>query len=275
MKPTLPDDRELEKMSSEVSERYRPAAEDEPPARLDAVVLAAARREVEQPRQRRNWQVPASIAAVLVVGVSLVLLVRDNEPPLPSLDRPAADEAKLAKSAPPQLAMKTQPKVREDFHREDRPSRERSARPDREPVAPRDEVTLKQESVLQEKESAATGVPAQPAPAPAAPAVAGLAKPAEEEQSRITASSEVAPDKKVKAAADAAPESRASAQTLRKKDGAVLPVQPQQWLRRIDVLLQDGKEVEAREQMVDFRKQFPDYPLSQRLQALLPSPDQR
>jgi len=274
MKPTLPEDRELEKVSSEVSERYRAAAQDEPPARLDAAVLATARREVEPPRQRRNWRMPASIAAMLVVCASLVLLVRDNEPPLPSLDGPAADEAKLAKSAPPQLAMKTQPKPRAEFHREDRPSRERSARSDREPAAPRDEVAVKQEGALQEKENATSGVSVQPAPAPAAPAIAGLAKPAEGEQSRIAASSEVTPDKKVKAAADAAPESRAGAQTLHKKDGAVLPVQPQDWLRRIDDLLQDGKEVEAREQLVDFRKQFPDYPLSQRLQALLP-PDQR
>lgn len=272
MKPTSPEDRELEKASSEVSERYRTAAQDEPPARVDAVVLAAARREVEQPRQRRNWQMPASIAAVLVLCVSLVLLVRDNEPPLPSLDGPAADEAKLAKSAPPQLAMKTQPKARAEFHREDRPSRERSARPGREPVAPREEAAVKQESALQEKDNTA-GASVQPAPAPAAPAIAGLAKPAEGE-SRIAESSEVAPDKKAKAAADATAESRASAQTLRKKDGAALPVQPQDWLRRIDDLLQDGKEVEAREQLVDFRKQFPDYPLSQRLQALLP-PDQR
>lgn len=278
MKPTLPEDSEMEKMSSEVSERYRAAVEDEPPPRVDAAVLAAARREVEPPRQRRNWQTPASIAAMLVIGVSLVLLVRDNEPPMPSLDRPAADEAKLAKSAPPQLAMKTQPKARADFHREDRPSRERSARPDREPVA-RDEVVVKQESALQE--NAASGASAQPAPAPvpAAPvpavaAVAGQVETAEKEQSRIAESSVVLPGKKAKAAADTATEFRASAQTLRKEDSAALSVQPRDWLRKIDDLLSDGKEADAREQLLGFRKQFPNYPLSQRLQALLP-PDQR
>ena len=273
MKPTLPEDRELDEMSSEVSERYRVGTDDEPPARLDAAVLAAARCEAEQSRQRRNWQMPASIAAMLVIGVSLVLLVRDNEPRLPSIDRPAANEAKLAKSAPPQLAMKTQPRPRADFYREDRPSRERSVRPDREPVA-RDEVAVKQESAAQEQ--TASGASAQPAspPAPATPAVAGLAKPAEVEQSRIAESSEVSPGKKAKAVANAAPESRASAQTLRKGGGTALPVQPLDWLREIDNLLRDGKEAAAREQLVGFRKEFPDYPLSQRLRALLP-PDQR
>lgn len=273
MKPTSPEDRELEKMVSEVSERYRASVEDEPPPRLDAAVVAAARREVEQPRQRRNWQMPASIAAMLVIGVSLGLLVRDNEPPLPSFDRPAADEAKLAPSAPPQLAMKTQPKARADFHPEDRPSRERSARPAREPVV-RDEVTEIQKNVAQEQTASGASAPQVAAPAPTAPAIAGLAKPAEQEQSRIAESSEVSPSKKAKAAADAAPESRVSAQALRKEEAGAGPVQPQDWLRKIDDLLRDGKDADVREQLLGFRKQFPHYPLPERLQALLPR-DQR
>ncbi len=111
-------------------------------------------------------------------------------------------------------------------------------------------------------------------PAPSAPAIAGQAKPAEQEQSRIAESSEDSLLKKAKVANDAVPESRASAQTMRKEDGASLPIQAQDWLRKIDDLLKNGKEVDAREQLLDFRKQFPGYPLSQRLQALLP-PDQR
>lgn len=265
MKPTSPEDRELERMSSEVSERYRAGAEDEPPGRLDATVLAAARREVEQPRQRRNWQMPASIAAMLVIGVSLVLIVRDNEPPLPSLDRPAADEAKLAKPAPPQLAMKAQPKARADSHREDRPSRERSTRPDREPVA-RDEAAAT-------RETTASGTAARPASAPAAPVVTGPAKSAEQEQSRIAESSDSFSSKKAGEVAGAATESRLSAQTLRKEDAAA-PAQPQEWLGKIDDLLRDGKEAEARWQLLDFRHQYPHYPLPERLQALLP-PDRR
>jgi hypothetical protein len=263
MKPTSPEDHELEKMHSEVAERYRADTQEEPSARLDAAVLAAARRAVEQPRQRRNWQIPVSIAAMLVIGVSLVVLVRDNEPPLPSLDRPAADEAKLAKSAPPQLAMKAQPKARADSHREDRPSRERSARPDRVPIT--------QDEVATMHENAASGASAQPAPAPAAPAIAGAVQPAEQEQSRIAESGDVSSREKAKASADAAPASRVSAQALRKEVVAAGPVQPQDWLRKIDDLLRDGKDADAREQLLRFRKQFPAYPLSERLQALLPA----
>ena len=101
MKPTLPEDRELEDTAAQVSERYRAGAQDEPSAKLDAAIRAAAHREVAKPRLRRNWQMPASIAAMLVIGVSLLLVVRDHEPPLPSLDHPVAEEAKLARPAQP------------------------------------------------------------------------------------------------------------------------------------------------------------------------------
>ena len=267
MKSTSPEDHDLEKITSEVSERYRAGAQDEPSPRLDAAVLAAARREVDQPRQRLNWQIPASIAAMLVLGVSLVLLVRDNEPLLPPLDRLAADEAKLAKPAPPQLAMKAQPRVTTDSHREDRPSRERIARPDREPRARDDAVAT--------SENTASGAPAAPAstPAPAAPVVAGRVESAEEEQPRIAESGDLSTSKKAKAVADAAAESRVSAQAMR-KEAAATPGQPQDWLGKIEDLLRDGKQTEARQQLLAFRQQYPHYSLPARLQSLLP-PDQR
>jgi len=251
MKPTSPEEHELEKLSSEVSERYRAGPQDEPPAGLDAAVLAAARREAGQSRPRRNWQVPASIAAMLVIGVSLVLMVRENEPPRPSVERPAADEAKLAKPAPPQLAMKAKPKADVDSHREARPSRERSTRPDREPLA--------LEGGVAAQDNAAPAVVAQPVPEPAAPGVAARAKPVEQEQARIAESSDLSTSKK--------------AEAFRKQDGAA-PVQPEDWIRSIDDLLRDGRQADAREKLLGFRRQFPHYPLPQRLQALLP-PDQR
>ena len=269
MKPTLPEDRELEdEMSSEVAERYRAGAQEEPSTRVDAAILAAARRNVEPQRQRRNWQMPVSIAATFVLGVSLVLIMRDNEPPLPSLDRPAADEAKLAKSAPPQLAMEADSKPRADLGRADRPSRERSARPDRESIA-RDQVAAKLENGV--RDQAASGASTQSAPAPAAPAIVGQVKPAELE---LAESNDVSSRTKAQTAADAVLESRVSAQTMRKEGRAAPSVQPQDWLRKIEDLMRDGKEADAREQLLNFRKQFPEYALSPRLQALLP-PDQR
>ena len=266
MKPTLPEDRELEDTAAQVSERYRAGAQDEPPAKLDAAIRAAANREVAEPRPGRNWKMPASIAAMLVIGVSIVLLVRDHEPPLPSLDHPAAEEAKLAKPAPSQLAMKALPRAKADFYREDRPSRERTARPDREPVA-RDEV-----AATRANEMSGASVPsAAPSPASAAPATAASESPVEREKSAMSESGKVVAGTKAAASADAAIASRGAVQALRKQEqAAAVPLQPDDWLRKIDHLLRDGKEADAREQLLGFHKQFPQYPVPERLQVLLP-----
>jgi hypothetical protein len=73
------------------------AGGEEPPAALDAAILAAARREVgarpqivgggsaaEAPvpvvRAKRNWYVPVSIAAMLVMSASLVMVVHEEKP---------------------------------------------------------------------------------------------------------------------------------------------------------------------------------------------------
>ena len=264
MKPTLPEDRELEDTAAQVSERYRAGAQDEPSAKLDAAIRAAARREVAKPRLRRNWHMPASIAAMLIIGVSLVLVVRDHEPPLPSLDHPAAEEAKLA---PSELAIKAPPRAKADFSREERPSRERTARPDRESVV-RDEAAAARDNEM-------SGVSAQtvaPPPVPAAPASAASESPVEHKKFAIAESDKVVAGKKVAASPDAAMASRGAVQALRKQQESVaaVPLQPDDWLRKIDHLLLDGKEADARDQFLSFHKQFPHFPVPERMKALLP-----
>jgi hypothetical protein len=266
MKPTLPENHELEKMSSDVSQRYRASVQDEPPARLDAAILAAARREVGKPVKRHNWQMPASIAAVLVIGISLVLMVRDNEPPLPAVGQPPAADAMLAKPAPAQLAMKSKPRLNADTAREARPSRERSARPDREPPT-REEGAIAQENTV--RDAAASGAAVAPVPAPAAPAVTSQAKSARQEGLQIAQSGALPSEKKADVLSGI-PQTRSNDEASRPQDSAA-PAQPQDWLRRIDDLLGEGKDAEARAQLLEFRKKYPDYPLAPRLQALLPA----
>jgi hypothetical protein len=84
-----PDDRELDALlnrRSDLSATYRRASVEEPPAHLDAAIRAAARREAgSRPGKslaRDRWVMPAAAAAVLVVGFSLAVLVRDDTPPL-------------------------------------------------------------------------------------------------------------------------------------------------------------------------------------------------
>jgi hypothetical protein len=265
MKPTLPEDHELDKTGSEVSEHYRAGAQDEPSARVDAAIREAARGEVKPVRTERNWYVPVSAAVLLVLGFSMVLLVRESEPPMSSLDR-VADDAKLAKSAPPQLAMKAQPKVKSNSAREARPSRERSERPDREPPT-QDQAQSERNEAAQDNAGASV---AATAAAPPVPAAAAPGKLAERDQGQTAQSGSLSESKKTDSMSDAAPQSRRSEEYLQKQKVEAAPAPPEDWVRRIDDLLAKGRQADAQKQLLELRKQFPDYAIPQRLQALLP-----
>ncbi|MDB5812332.1 MAG: hypothetical protein JWN94_4454 [Betaproteobacteria bacterium] len=97
--PIKDDDR-----GAELSALYRAAAADAPPPALDAAILAAAHREAgARPRSlgfsfRRTARAALSIAAVLVLSVSLVTLMREEAPdavsPSPEQGAPAAANEK-------------------------------------------------------------------------------------------------------------------------------------------------------------------------------------
>jgi hypothetical protein len=97
MSETPHNDREHD---AQLTAMYRAAGQDAPPAALDAAILAAARREVAaRPRPAdysfgRAWRAPLSIAAVIVLSVSLVTLMREEAPELaapPRADAPPPD----------------------------------------------------------------------------------------------------------------------------------------------------------------------------------------
>lgn len=118
------------------------AGGEEPPTALDAAILAAARREVgarpqivgvgsaaEAPqavvRGKRNWYVPVSIAAVLVMSASLVMVVHEEktdeiaQPPrqVGQVDvpaKPAAPPAPVSAPAPAAEAPGPVPSVSND-----------------------------------------------------------------------------------------------------------------------------------------------------------------
>ena len=254
MKPTSPEEQELDKSGAEVAEHYRAAAQDEPSARVDTAILEAARREVKPPARRpRDWQIPASIAAMVIIGVAMALLVRENQTPPQSLD--TANEATLAKQAPPHMAMKTQPKSSTDSIRE-RPSRERSPRPDR-------KLTRQEQPSLAARDSA---VQDNVAVRPSAPASAP-------EKSAGPAGNAAAESKKAESMSDESvqgAQSRNSDQALLKQKAENAMPQADEWLRRIDDLLRQGKNADALEQVQAFHKAYPKFTLPQRFQALLP-----
>src|SRR5215207_6033106 len=99
--------------SRELRARYRAASSEEPAAGLDDAIRAHARRAVgSRPRRpgssfSANWRVPLSIAAVMVLSVSLTIMTVRQDKHLPSADQipqrqsvPAADPQAGAPVAP-------------------------------------------------------------------------------------------------------------------------------------------------------------------------------
>ncbi len=94
----------------DISALYRKAGNVEPPAKLDEAVLTSARRAIRQRRQR--WILPLSTAAVLMLGITVLLKINSEWQPGDALERsapaPAMHEEKaetstgvLAKKAAP------------------------------------------------------------------------------------------------------------------------------------------------------------------------------
>lgn len=255
MKPMSPEEREIEDLRSGLSGRYRAGSTEEPPAHLDAAILAAARREVVRSRFARNWHLPASIAAVLVIGVSLALMTSEIEDPLPPPDRSVGIGADEARPAAPALGMKQESLARSaprrDIERDSPPSRERGARNDR-----MGEVRLDSATGHADATAGASSI-AAPAPAPVL------------QQFEAAAPSEMVAEKK-RSLADSAKET-STVEALR-NDAAPSSARPadapEQWLKKIGDLLREGKAAQAREQLAEFRKSYPDYRLPETLREL-------
>lgn len=282
MKPMSPEDRQIDEEAAEISRRYREAAGEQPSPSIDAAILDAARREAGRPAVVRNWQVPAAVAAVLVIGVSLSLLTREDVESLPPLDQ-AHKQAEVARPEAPSLAMKAEPVPKGKLDLQSRPSRDRSERRDRQAEARHGEESFIGQSAVppappsvQQFDARVAKEPAESAVTESAPgrnpgaAQSGAADalkenvPAQEpEQGRP------APEKKV--LADAAEEKRAT--VLRRQESATaaapaaMPRSPEQWLRDIEEMIGSGRQSDARLQLAEFRKRHPDYRLPDALQS--------
>jgi len=167
-----------------LSQIYREAARENPPAALDAAILAAARRQAAQPKRPARsswvrWMAPASALATLVVAVSLAFLMERERPEAtrdmsihPIAPRPgSAPPASVTESAKAKAAGNAAPAEPASM---DAPAAAGGAAA---------EAALKKEAAVAPGPAPATSLPAPaapaPAPAPAAPAQAPAPQPAE------------------------------------------------------------------------------------------------
>ena len=250
---------------------YRAGADDAPPAHLDDAIRAAARREVAAGPRRagsRRWTTPVSLAAVIVLSVTVVTMMREQGvdrletmtlPPPPASAPAASAEARrdAAKSAanlapkapaqppsatPPQVApAKPAPPAAQGYARpraaEQAPAAAASGSDSRAKAADA-EMSRVEEDRSARRESREAVVPSpllRPAPAPLA--------------DKATGSGAL----RGPAAALSAPAEKTAPlwQGLEREP-------PEQWIRRIIELRRAGNTPDADRLAAEFRRRFPD-----------------
>ena len=103
-----------------VSRRYRELGAEDPPAGLDAGILAASRRAVETrlaplvaPTGRRRWYFPVAAAAIITLAVAVTVHVERQQPdaesitpPPPSAPESRTDALEAKKDSAPQAELR-------------------------------------------------------------------------------------------------------------------------------------------------------------------------
>lgn len=268
-----------------VSQRYRELATQEPPQALDAAILAASKRHV-RPWTRR-WALPLSLAAVVMLSVTVTLRMQHEQPGFESPAPSAKPPPVLAENTQEKLQLKAEQQLESAAAPAPELRAKRKLQEEPKPFA-RD---------LRDQAAAAPPPPAAPAPARAAPSPAPEAAPSSRADAlRGTESSvagAVARQAEERTARDAEAASRAPqvgpAQALAKRAEAdragaagsvsakpaaaapppaakpmplaqktALPA-PEQELERIAELRRQQKHDEADKALAEFRKRHPDY----------------
>jgi hypothetical protein len=283
-----------------LSELYRASSQEQPPAVIDERILAAARNE---PSRRvppfLSWGVPFAAAAVVVLTVSLVVVLRD-EP---------ADTAKLSFGEPPQAtAPSSSEAVRENAAADSTKDAEAvnaRRRASAGPQLPKQAVSIPTEQsalappvsqkmadqvkAAPEAKAEAAAPAAQPASSP--PASPALRAPLPQTEAQESAEGRSAPAasaaanegvrprpversiaeqrqaKTVEADQSSSKSSLGTAtDSVRRLESRTDDaVSPEQWLERIDKLRKEGRDAEAKKSLAEFRKRYPAFPLPEHL----------
>lgn len=256
-----------------LSRAYRDAAQDEPPAELDALIRAAARREVQarpQPLGRfqlRRWRTPLAAAAVLVLSVSTVMMSMHEWPDewlkgrsvvIPQLGGAPSVEQQMAADEPTKPAVEAVPAPAE-VTAPAAPTRERKAKAvelsRKSAAAGRTGTTVQADNTAPKILSGSmdnAGRADAPPHAFTKSLQAGPQAPAKQELAPPTAAGAIA--------SSAAPERR-SAKALAETNEPEDKADPEKWVKRISELRKEGKTKEAAESLLKFRAKYPAYPI--------------
>jgi hypothetical protein len=301
----------------QLSDLYRVRAREEPPASIDNAILAAARHEARgSTRVGIRWGVPLALAAVVVLSVSLVTVMRDASelsgesmnveeqrqaspaPADPDKPRVVADESEQRRGTRLQERTITEQKAA-GLAESGKLNLDRAKRPST-PGLTKEEITAEEitaEEITAKEITASVPTPAGPVPpsptsvpAPSATSPSNaadqlrseLAKPGAQQSSPVPAPARArvnanraldatsAESRKSKAVAAGRTASgpavgAAAEKALRSDAHAGDALSPEQWLKRIERLREEGKATEAQASFNEFRKRYPAYPLPETL----------
>ncbi|MBX3652193.1 MAG: hypothetical protein KF771_12555 [Burkholderiales bacterium] len=249
----------------QLAEIYRAGAEAGPSSALDDAIRAAARREVKAGPHRsglRRWQLPLSLAAVLVLSVTVVTQMREQGADRPEAllsppteVQPRAAEQSRIEPVPPQVAAVPEAEVL----RRDKPARapERPAAPViQAPAEPPPAMASEQKMMAAPTESLAA-----PAGAGAATAEDATGARPERQAPRPLLRSAPAPLADSPVGSSAAAPARSAVPAAPEpaalwRDLATAP--PEQWIKRIVELRRAGKIADADALAAEFGRRFPD-----------------
>jgi hypothetical protein len=213
----------------QVSKAYRELGAEEPPRALDEAILAASRRAAG----RRRWYIPVAAAAIITLAVAVTVQVERQKP----------DEEVVVATVPPQA--QEERREQQTFSAPAVPQSKPAQKPARQPQAT-DE--LRDLAKSNEQGSAAAGARADQAPG-APPVVAQSAPPPEPAREEMES-----------------PRPQASMAARGRLESKVRET-PEAALERIAELRKRGKHDEADKALLEFRKQYPDYRMSDETKA--------
>lgn len=299
---------------SRLSQAYREATHPEPPTTLDDRIMEAARQSVlRPPRPRRSrwfaWALPLSSAAVLVLGITILLEVQRQAPQF--MEPPSAAPADAQSATADMAPVPAEPTVSLPYQPPEAWTQQTEAADSVEPV-PRTMASAPQRT--REVSPAAVAPPSQERP----PASPWSASPPGAENQAVPgdaggdlAPSQVPPQPAAKAETrpgpTAAPAQEAAAGTasrarqdstsalqspttgpaplqekapafsFSKSSGAQKAVgpllkSPEQMVETIRRLLRDDRADEARKELAKLRQAYPGFPLPEDLKGLDASP---
>ena len=246
-----------ENKRDELSRLYEVGAKEEPTAELDATILNAARESVKSTSGRYpfsgGWRVPASLAAVLLVGLAVILQLQQQGeevlmpgemlPQEEGLDAIENDTKLKTDDTLGDRETRSSTLKQEVFEAEEQSIRLKAKRADEQPA--RDnlpqakDLAAPQESRLQ--------------PAPAATEQPADMKELHRRESKIQSRDVLKPQKAGKAEAAVAAEPVLSADA---------------WYQYIEQLVDQGQIDAARTQLQDFRSAYPDYAVDDLLKRI-------